>query len=97
MLPELEFRVKKNYPFSSRLYRLRKYKTQIKKDKHLPKSRTEKKDCKFRNCHAPRQTIKFNNSNFSQNRWYPKLTKGLDFKTSEPIVAQANNTPFCVA
>lgn len=42
-------------------------------------------DCKFRNCHAPRQTIKFNNSNYRQGRWYPNLTKKLNFTTSEPI------------
>lgn len=52
---------------------------------------TASQDCKFRNCHAPRQTIKFNNSNFSQGQWYPKLTKGLDFKTSEPIPRKSIN------
>ncbi len=48
-------------------------------------------DCKFRNCHAPRQTIKFNNSNFSQGRWYPKLTKGLEFKASESMPIKSIN------
>lgn len=43
------------------------------------------KDCKFRSCRAPRQTIKFNNSNFGSGTWYPKLTKGLTFIASEPI------------
>ena len=42
-------------------------------------------DCKFRSCRAPSQTIKFNDSNFSNGAWYPKLTKGLTFITSEPI------------
>ncbi|WP_172957574.1 helix-turn-helix domain-containing protein [Aphanothece sacrum] len=46
---------------------------------------TASKDCKFRNCHAPRQTIKFNNSNFAQGKWYPNVTKGLEFESSEPI------------
>jgi putative transposase len=46
---------------------------------------TASKDCKFRNCHAPRQTIKFNNRNFSQGKWYPSVTKGLGFESSEPI------------
>jgi len=43
------------------------------------------KDCKFRSCRAPRQTIKFNDSNFSQGTWYPRLTKGLTFIASESI------------
>jgi putative transposase len=49
------------------------------------------KDCQFRSCRAPRQTIKFNNSNFSSGTWYPKLTKGLVFQTSEPIPSQSKN------
>lgn len=43
------------------------------------------KNCKFRSCRAPNQTIKFNDSNFSNGAWYPKLTKGLTFIASEPI------------
>ena len=43
------------------------------------------KDAKFRSCREYNQTIKFNDCNFSSGRWYPRLTKGLDFKTSEPI------------
>jgi len=42
-------------------------------------------DCKFRSCRAPKQTLKFNDSNFSKGTWYPKLTKGLTFRASEPI------------
>jgi putative transposase len=43
------------------------------------------KDCKFRSCRAPSQTIKFNDANFGNGTWYPKLTKGLTFIASEPI------------
>jgi putative transposase len=49
------------------------------------------RDCKFRSCQAPRQTIKFNNCNFSQGKWYPSLTKGLDFISSELI---PENSPY---
>lgn len=43
------------------------------------------KNCKFRSCRALSQTIKFNNSNFSNGTWYPQLTKGKTFLASEPI------------
>jgi putative transposase len=36
------------------------------------------KDCKFRSCKASRQTIKFNDSNYSQGAWYSRLTKLTD-------------------
>jgi len=49
------------------------------------------KDCKFRSRKAPRQTIKFNNSNYSQGRWYPKITKGLTFDVSESIPQSSPN------
>ena len=49
------------------------------------------KDCKFRSCKASRQTIKFNNSNYSQGAWYSRLTKGLSFISSEPIPSSSNN------
>jgi putative transposase len=48
-------------------------------------------DCKFRSCKASRQTIKFNNSNYSQGKWYPRLTKELSFKASEPIPLSSPN------
>ncbi|MCT7963910.1 RNA-guided endonuclease TnpB family protein [Laspinema sp. D1] len=40
---------------------------------------------RFRSCRDSSQAIKFNDSNFSSGSWYPRLTKGLTFKTSEPI------------
>ncbi len=43
------------------------------------------KDCRFRSCCAPQQTIKFNDCNFSKGTWYSSLTKGLRFKASEAI------------
>jgi putative transposase len=46
---------------------------------------TASRDCKYRSCKAPRQTIKFNNCNFSKGTWYPTLTKGLGFISSEAI------------
>ena len=52
---------------------------------------SKSKNCKFRSCQAPRQTIKFNNSNYSQSKWYPLLTKGLELTTSEPIPNKSQN------
>jgi putative transposase len=46
---------------------------------------TASKDCKFRSHKAPRQSIKFNNSNYKQGKWYPKLTKNLSHFSSEPL------------
>jgi len=46
---------------------------------------TASRDCKYRSCKAPRQTIKFNNCNFSKGTWYTSLTKGLGFISSEAI------------
>jgi putative transposase len=57
------------------------------------------KTAKFRSCREYNQTIKFNNSNFSQGRWYPNLTKGLTFKASEPIpdkCANATGLTCCI-
>ncbi|WP_197285365.1 MULTISPECIES: RNA-guided endonuclease TnpB family protein [Planktothricoides] len=45
-------------------------------------------DAKFRSIRDPRQTIKFNNSNFTKGTWYSQLTKTLKFKASEPIPEQ---------
>jgi putative transposase len=41
-------------------------------------------DAKFRSCRDTSQAIKFNDRNFSQGTWYPKLTKGLAFIAAEP-------------
>ena len=49
------------------------------------------KDCQFRSCKVPRQTIKFNNSNYSQGKWYPRITKNLSFEVSEPIPQTSPN------
>jgi len=43
------------------------------------------KNCQFRSCRAPSQTIKFNDCNYSRGKWYPNLTKGLTFMASEPV------------
>ncbi|MBW4576301.1 MAG: transposase [Aphanothece sp. CMT-3BRIN-NPC111] len=43
------------------------------------------KNCKFRSCRAPQQTIKFNDGNYKHGTWYPNLTKGLTFVASEPV------------
>lgn len=40
-------------------------------------------DAKFRSCRDLKQTIKFNDCNYSSGCWYPKLTKGLSFIASE--------------
>lgn len=49
------------------------------------------KNCKFRSCHAPRQTIKFNNSNYKKGKWYPRLTKGKEFQASEELPETGKN------
>ncbi|MUL35125.1 RNA-guided endonuclease InsQ/TnpB family protein [Gloeocapsopsis dulcis] len=43
------------------------------------------RDAKFRSCRDRQQPIKFNDCNFSQGMWYPKLVKGLKFIASELI------------
>lgn len=48
-------------------------------------------DAKFRSCRDRQQTIKFNECNFSSGCWYPKLTKGLSFITSEPLPENCSN------
>jgi putative transposase len=45
----------------------------------------QSKDAKFRSVRDKSHTIQFNHSNFSQGRWYPKLTKGLSFVASEAV------------
>lgn len=49
------------------------------------------RDCKFRSCRAPSQTIKFNDCNYSNSTWYPNLTKGLAFTTSELVPQQCDS------
>jgi len=48
------------------------------------------RDAKFRSIRNPRQTIKFNDSNFTKGTWYSQLTKTLEFKASEPIPHQCD-------
>lgn len=43
------------------------------------------RDCQFRSCRSPSQTIKFNNSNYSNGAWYPAITRGLTYVASEPV------------
>jgi putative transposase len=52
---------------------------------------TASKNCQFRSCKSPRQTIKFNHSNYKSGKWYPSLTKGLTFISSEPIPVNSKN------
>jgi len=52
-------------------------------DAHQAYSKSQ--NCKFRSCKAPRQTIKFNNSNYTKGKWYSRLTKGKEFQSSEAI------------
>ncbi len=52
-------------------------------DAHLAFSASS--DARFRSCRDSSQTIKFNDANFSSGSWYPRLTKGLTFRVSEPI------------
>lgn len=46
---------------------------------------TASKDCKFRSHKAPRQSIKFNNSNYKKGKWYPNLTKNFSYFSSESL------------
>jgi putative transposase len=43
------------------------------------------RDAKFRSVRNSSQCIKFNDSNFKNGAWYPKLTKGMKFQASECI------------
>jgi putative transposase len=45
----------------------------------------QSKEAKFRSVRDQSHTLQFNNSNFSQGRWYPRLTKGLSFRASEEV------------
>ncbi|MDM9381719.1 transposase [Chlorogloeopsis sp. ULAP01] len=55
------------------------------------------KNAKFRSVQDYSQAIKFNDSNFSKGTWYSSLTKGLKFKSSEPIpdCKQGTQLVFC--
>ncbi|AFZ13715.1 transposase, IS605 OrfB family [Crinalium epipsammum PCC 9333] len=39
----------------------------------------------YRSCRTPVQTIKFKVGGFRNTTWYPNLTKGLSFKSSQPL------------
>ncbi len=43
------------------------------------------RDAKFRSIRNPQQSIKFNNSNFANGKWYYNKTRKLNFVVSEPI------------
>ena len=43
---------------------------------------------KFRSVRDRIQSIKFNVDNYRNGTWYPRVTKGLGFKTSEPLPSQ---------
>jgi transposase, IS605 OrfB family, central region len=45
----------------------------------------QSKEAKFRSVRDKSHTLQFNNCNFSQGRWYPRLTKGLSFRASEEV------------
>ena len=45
----------------------------------------QSKEAKFRSVRDKSHTLQFNNCNFSQGRWYPRLTKGLSFTASEAV------------
>jgi putative transposase len=40
---------------------------------------------KFKSCRAKSQTIQFKAGNYKHGTWYPRKTKGLTFKSSEPF------------
>ena len=42
-------------------------------------------NAKFRSARAPSHTLQFNNRNFSNGTWYPRLTKGLSYTTTEEV------------
>ncbi len=47
---------------------------------------------KFRSVRDRYHTLQFNNTNFADGTWYPRLTKGLTFTASEPIPNQSYGT-----
>ncbi|MGY2947264.1 hypothetical protein ACVWXY_002923 [Thermostichus sp. MS-CIW-39] len=56
----------------------------------------QSKEARFRSVRDKTHTLQFNNSNFSQGRWYPKLTKGLSFTASEAVPQKcAYGTRLC--
>jgi putative transposase len=57
-------------------------------DAHQAYSASSK--CSFRSCKSPRQTIKFNDKNYSQGTWYSRLTKNLKFLSTEPVPLNSN-------
>lgn len=48
-------------------------------------AKSQKGEASFRNCRQPFQAIKFHGRNFNGETWFPSLTKGLIFRTSEPL------------
>ncbi|MEG4014687.1 transposase [Microcoleus sp. S1D4] len=48
---------------------------------------------KFRSCFDTSQTIRFQTSNWKLGTFYPRSTKALSFKTSEPIVEVMQHEP----
>jgi putative transposase len=48
------------------------------------------RNARFKSIREPRQTIKFNDCNFSQGKWYSRLTSKLGFSSSEPIPSRCD-------
>ncbi|TAH15030.1 MAG: transposase [Oscillatoriales cyanobacterium] len=48
---------------------------------------------KFRTLRAPSQTIRFQTDNWKTDTFYPQATKGLNFKSAEPIVEVMQHEP----
>lgn len=42
-------------------------------------------EAKFRSCHQSVATIKFKNGNYIKGVWFPQLTKGCGFESSQPL------------
>ncbi len=48
-------------------------------------ARANKGEAKFRSCRLPTQSVKFKNGNYLHGRWFPQLTKGLNFRSVLPL------------
>jgi putative transposase len=42
-------------------------------------------EAKYRSCRQGVSTIKFKNGNYIRGNWFPNLTKGCSFKSSQPL------------
>lgn len=59
-------------------------------------AKKSKGEVKFRSVRAPVKSIRFQTSNWAKGTFYPRETKGLNFKASEPIIEVMQHEPTLV-